>query len=95
MLAASSTGSGATRSTSAVSGSISFDGVWTGAEATAFGGVIKAFNKVYPKVKVNYKPVGDNLPTVLSTAVAGGNPPDMADIAQPGLVDAVRRRRAR
>ena len=86
VLAASSTGSGATRSTSAVSGSISFDGVWTGAEASAFGGVIKAYNKVYPKVKVNYKPVGDNLPTVLSTAVAGGNPPDMADIAQPGLV---------
>ncbi len=86
VLAASSTGSGATRSTSAVSGSISFDGVWTGAEATAFGGVIKAYNKVYPKVKVSYKPVGDNLPTVLSTAVAGGNPPDMADIAQPGLV---------
>ena len=52
----------------------------------AFGQVIKAFNKQYPDVKVNYKPVGDNLPTVVSTAVAGGNPPDMADIAQPGLV---------
>ena len=35
---------------------------------------------------MNYKPVGDNLPQVVSTAVAGGNPPDMADIAQPGLV---------
>ena len=35
--------------TSAVSGSITFDGVWTGAEATAFGAVIKAYNKVYPK----------------------------------------------
>jgi alpha-glucoside transport system substrate-binding protein len=70
----------------AVSGTISFDGVWTGNEAKNFGAVIQAFNKVYPQVKVNYKPVGDNLPTVLSTAVAGGNPPDMADIAQPGLV---------
>ena len=89
VLAFTSTGSGATRSASAAcsaSGSISFDGVWTGAEATSFGAVIKAFNKVCPKVKVNYKPVGDNLPTVVSTAVAGGNPPDMADIAQPGLV---------
>jgi alpha-glucoside transport system substrate-binding protein len=86
VLAASSTGSGATRSTAAVSGKITFDGVWTGNEAKNFGAVIKAFNKVYPKVKVSYKPVGDNLPTVLSTAVAGGNPPDMADIAQPGLV---------
>ena len=33
---------------SAVSGSITFDGVWTGAEAKAFGDVIKAFNKVIP-----------------------------------------------
>ena len=70
----------------AVSGSISFDGIWTGSEATAFGKVISAFNKVYPKVKVNYKPVGNNVPTVLATAIAGGHPPDMADIAQPGLV---------
>jgi ABC-type glycerol-3-phosphate transport system substrate-binding protein len=85
-LAATSAGSGATRHAKAVSGSITFDGVWTGAEASAFGDVIKAFNKQYPDVKVSYKPVGDNLPTVLSTAVAGGNPPDMADIAQPGLV---------
>ena len=70
----------------AVSGSISFDGIWTGAEATSFGKVIAAFNKVYPKVHVNYKPVGNNVPTVLATAIAGGHPPDMADIAQPGLV---------
>jgi ABC-type glycerol-3-phosphate transport system substrate-binding protein len=86
VLAATSSGSGATRHAQAVSGSITFDGVWTGPEASAFGGVIKAFNKTYPNVKVSYKPVGDNLPTVLSTAVAGGHPPDMADIAQPGLV---------
>jgi hypothetical protein len=70
----------------AVSGSVTFDGIWTGAEAKAFGKVISAFNKVYPKVKVNYKPVGNNVPTVLATAIAGGHPPDMADIAQPGLV---------
>src|SRR6266404_6872815 len=73
-------------SPAAVSGSISFDGIWTAAEATAFGKVIAAFNQVYPKVKVNYKPVGNNVSTVLATAIAGGNPPDMADIAQPGLV---------
>jgi alpha-glucoside transport system substrate-binding protein len=70
----------------AVSGTVTFDGIWTGSEATAFGKVIKAFNKAYPKVKVNYKPVGNNLPTVLSTAIAGGHPPDMADIAQPGYI---------
>ena len=81
------TSGGTTSTTQAqVSGSISFDGVWSGAEATAFESVIAAFNKQYPNVKVNYKSLGDNLPTVLSTAVAGGKPPDMADIAQPGTV---------
>jgi alpha-glucoside transport system substrate-binding protein len=71
---------------SALKGSVSFDGIWTGAEAKSFGAVITAFNKTYPNVKVKYKPVGNNIPTVLATAVAGGHPPDMADIAQPGLV---------
>ena len=71
----------------AVSGSITFDGIWTSSSgAKQFADVIAAFNKKYPNVKVKYKPVGDNLPTVLSTAVAGGHPPDMADIAQPGFV---------
>ena len=65
VLAATSSGSGATRHAQAVSGSITFDGVWTGPEASAFGGVIKAFNKTYPKVKVNYKPVGRLSPTGL------------------------------
>jgi len=89
VLAATSIGSSATKARqaqSAVSGSITFDGIWTGQEAKSFQQVIDAFNKVYPKVKVSYKPVGDNLPTVVSTAVAGGHPPDMADIAQPGFV---------
>jgi ABC-type glycerol-3-phosphate transport system substrate-binding protein len=70
----------------AVSGSVTFDGIWTAGEAKAFGNVIAAFNKVYPNVHVNYKPVGNNVPTVLATAIAGGHPPDMADIAQPGLI---------
>jgi len=48
--------------------------------------LIAAFNEQYPNVKIKYKPVGNNVPTVLATAIAGGHPPDMADIAQPGLV---------
>src|SRR5437763_9221518 len=72
---------------SAVKGTITFDGIWTASSGQKqFADVIKAFNKTYPNVKVNYKPVGDSLPTVLATAVAGGKPPDMADIAQPGTV---------
>src|SRR5258706_2521441 len=92
LLAAALAGAG-TRSHShagqnlAVKGTITFDGIWTASSGQKqFADVIKAFNKTYPNVKVNYKPVGDSLPTVLATAVAGGNPPDMADIAQPGTV---------
>jgi alpha-glucoside transport system substrate-binding protein len=73
--------------TAGVSGTVTFDGIWTGSEATSFGHVIKAFNKVYPNVKVKYNPLGNNLTTVLSTAIAGGHPPDVADIAQPGFVN--------
>ena len=73
-------------SNSSVKGTVTFDGIWTGAEAKSFAQVIAAFNQQYPNVKIKYKPVGNNVPTVVGTAVAGGHPPDMADIAQPGLV---------
>ncbi len=69
-----------------VSGTVTFDGIWTGSEATDFGDVIKAFNKVYPNVQIKYNPLGNNETTVLATAITGGNPPDMADIAAPGYV---------
>jgi alpha-glucoside transport system substrate-binding protein len=70
-----------------VSGSVSFDGIWTSSTGQKpFQKVINAFQKRYPKVHINYKPVGNSLPTVLATAVAGGHPPDMADIAQPGTI---------
>jgi alpha-glucoside transport system substrate-binding protein len=72
--------------TSAVSGNISIVGVWTGAEQKNFQAVLNGFTKKYPNVKVKYKSTGDNTPTVLSTAVAGGNPPDLASVSQPGLV---------
>jgi maltose-binding protein MalE len=77
---------GSSGSNSDVKGSVTFDGIWTGAEAQSFAKVIVAFNEQYPNVKIKYKPVGNNVPTVLATAIAGGHPPDMADIAQPGLV---------
>ena len=79
--------SGKAQVNTAVSGTITFDGIWTSSSGqTQFQDVINAFQKLYPKVHVQYKPVGNNLPTVLATAVAGGHPPDMADIAQPGTI---------
>ena len=61
-------------------------GIWVGEEQKSFQAVIDGFKEVQPDVTVKYNPVGDNLPTVLGTAVQGGNPPDVAAIAQPGLM---------
>jgi alpha-glucoside transport system substrate-binding protein len=69
-----------------VSGSVSIVGVWTGPEEKSFNAVLAGFMKKNPGVKVSYKSTGDNTPTVLATAVAGGNPPDLASVSQPGLV---------
>ncbi len=68
------------------SSSVSIVGVWTGPEEKAFNAVLAGFMKANPGIKVNYKSTGDNTPTVLATAVAGGNPPDLASVSQPGLV---------
>ncbi len=70
----------------AVSGKIAVIGVWTGPEQKRFEAVLAGFKKKFPGVSVKYTSAGDNTPTVLSTAVQGGNPPDLASIAQPGLV---------
>jgi alpha-glucoside transport system substrate-binding protein len=69
-----------------VSGNVSIIGVWTGDEQKSFKAVLDGFKQKYPKVTVKYTSAGDNVPTVLGTAVEGGNPPDLAAIAQPGVV---------
>jgi ABC-type glycerol-3-phosphate transport system substrate-binding protein len=79
-------GAATTEEGAAVSGSISIMGIWVDEEQASFQAVIDGFTEQNPDVTVNYNPAGDNLPTVLSTAVEGGNPPDIAAIAQPGLM---------
>ena len=69
-----------------VSGDVSIVGVWTGDEEKSFNAVLDGFKKANPDINVSYKSTGDNTPTVLATAVAGGNPPDLAAVSQPGLV---------
>jgi alpha-glucoside transport system substrate-binding protein len=81
-----STTSKTTAAASNVSGSLSVVGIWTGDEQKSFQAVLDGFTKKYPKVKVKYNPAGDNVPTVLGTAVEGGRPPDIAAIGQPGVV---------
>jgi alpha-glucoside transport system substrate-binding protein len=86
LTALTTTANGASHRKYAVSGNLSWVGIWSGAEQKNFQQVLNAFQKKFPGVKVKYTSAGDNVPTVLSTAVAGGNPPDLASIGQPGLV---------
>jgi hypothetical protein len=82
----SSASSAAKPSSRSVAGTVSMDGVWSGAERSAFQDVINTFHRRYPNVTVNFRSTGDNTPTVLAKAIAGGHPPDLADVAQPGLM---------
>jgi len=70
----------------AVSGSVSIISEATGAGQKAFKEVLADFEKLYPNVDTKYTSAGRNLTTLLSTAVAGGNPPDMALLPQPGFM---------
>jgi alpha-glucoside transport system substrate-binding protein len=76
-----------TTATEDVSGSISVMGIWQAEEQKNFQRVIDGFTEQYPNVTVKYNGVGDDLPTILQTAVEGGNPPDIAAPAQPGVIE--------
>ena len=81
---AADTGGGTTEAGGeAVSGNISVLAVWTGAEGKNFQAVLDGFTEKNPDVKVAYKAAAEPA-TVLSTAVEGGNPPDIAALPQPG-----------
>ena len=69
-----------------VSGTISIIAKWTGTEQTSFEAVLAPFKAANPDVKINYQGAGDNTPQVVSTAIAGGNPPDIATMPQPGTM---------
>jgi len=83
--AAGTGGSTETGGASNVSGNISVLAVWTGAEGKAFQAVLDGFTEKNPDVKVSYKSAKEPA-TVLSTAVEGGNPPDIAALPQPGFM---------
>jgi alpha-glucoside transport system substrate-binding protein len=83
---AAASATGATAHKQAVSGKLSMVGIWTGPEQKNFQLVLDGFHKKFPGVSVKYTSAGDNTPTVLATSIAGGNPPDLAAVGQPGLV---------
>jgi ABC-type glycerol-3-phosphate transport system substrate-binding protein len=60
--------------------------VWTGAEQASFTQVLKAFEaKTHATTK--YTSTGDDIATVLGTRIKGGQPPDVALLPNPGLLN--------
>jgi alpha-glucoside transport system substrate-binding protein len=78
-------GAGAGHKT-ALKGKITMVGVWTAQEQKSIQAIIDAFQKKNPGVKVSYTSGGNNTPTILATAIAGGKPPDVASVGQPALM---------
>jgi ABC-type glycerol-3-phosphate transport system substrate-binding protein len=70
---------------SEVKGTISMIAVWTGPEGQAIQAVLNGFKQKNPKVTVKYKSAKDP-GQVITTAVQGGNPPDIAALPSPGLM---------
>jgi alpha-glucoside transport system substrate-binding protein len=79
-------GAGGAHKQQGVSGTVSIIAKWTGDEQKSFQAVLAPFEKANPGVKIKYQGAGDNAPQVVSTAIAGGNPPDIATMPQPGTM---------
>ncbi|HSL33463.1 MAG TPA: ABC transporter substrate-binding protein [Candidatus Limnocylindrales bacterium] len=69
----------------AVSGSIRILALWTAGEQESFQAVLDGFKEQNPDVNITYNSAEDVRP-VLSTAIEGGNPPDLAALPNPGLM---------
>ena len=67
-----------------VSGSVTLLADWTGPEGQSIQAVIDGFSEAYPNVDAKYRP-STNIAQDLSTAIEGGNPPDLAAVPNPGL----------
>jgi len=72
-------------SSSKLGGNVSVWAVWSGTEQKDFQAVLDDFNGK-TGVTGQFQSKGDQLPTVLGTAIAGGAPPDVAILPQPGLL---------
>lgn len=59
--------------------------VWSGTEQDRFSAVLEAFEE-RTGATVQFTSTGDDIATVLGTRLAGGDPPDVAILPQPGLL---------
>ena len=68
-----------------VGGSMEVAAVWSGEEQAAFKQVLDAFT-ARTGTTVTFTSTGDDIATALRTRLAGGAPPDVAILPQPGLL---------
>jgi spermidine/putrescine-binding protein len=81
-----SSGSGQATTFADLSGQkVTVAAVWTGAEQEAFKAVLDDF-AAKTKAQVTYTPTGDDLAAFYGGKIAGGSPPDVGIISQPGLI---------
>ncbi|PZS32887.1 MAG: sugar ABC transporter substrate-binding protein [Pseudonocardiales bacterium] len=64
---------------------VSVTATWSKDEQKNFEAVLKGF-ETQTGAKVQYTSAGDQIAQVLGTAIAGGSPPDVAVVPQPGLI---------
>lgn len=64
---------------------VTFATSFGGAELEVFQSLMKQFEED-TGIKVEVQPVSRNMKTALGSRVAGGNPPDMANVPNPGLM---------
>jgi ABC-type glycerol-3-phosphate transport system substrate-binding protein len=65
--------------------------IWSGAEQANFEAVLAAFEQ-RTGATVRYTSGGDDLPALLNSRLAGGAPPDVALVSEPGVVAQLARR---
>jgi ABC-type glycerol-3-phosphate transport system substrate-binding protein len=71
--------------------SVEVAATWTGTEQANFQAVLDAFTRK-TGAKVTYTSGGDDLPVLLNSRFAGGSPPDVALLPQPGVINSYARK---
>ena len=85
---ASGGGGGATGGGDLAGKTLDVEATWSGAEQDNFEAVLKKFEDE-TGAKVNYTSFGDKGATTIGTQIEGGNPPDVAVVGQPALLQSL------
>ena len=70
----------------AAGGTVEVAAVWSGDEQAAFQAVLDAFTEE-TGIETSFTSTGDDIATVLGSRIAGNDPPDVAILPQPGLLN--------